>query len=67
MMLSKLVFVLFAIVSHVGAKSFKIELEKVAVDASTKRRLGHTNGNSIRLANYFNYQYIGTLYFGSQD
>jgi len=65
MMLSKLVFALFAVISYVGTKSFKIDLEKVPVDASTKRRLGHANNNSIRLTNYFNYQYIGTLYFGS--
>ena len=44
-MLSKLVLALCTILSLVNAKenskSFKIDLEKVRADASTKRRLGH--------------------------
>lgn len=64
-MITKFIFALFAIISCVSTKAFKIDLEKVAVDASTKRRLGHVHDDVITLRNYFNYQYIGTLYFGS--
>jgi hypothetical protein len=65
--MTKLVSALCTLLSLVQTKSFKIDLEKVAVDASTKRELGHTHSNVLRLTNYFNYQYIGTIFVGSND
>jgi saccharopepsin len=48
-------FTLCTILGTIQPQTFKINLDKIAVDPKTKRRLGHTNKNSIQLENYYNY------------